>query len=122
MPVGILLIENHDLSRRNMAAYLESFGYSVTETGDGEEAVKLIQDIKYDVVITDLQLDCMVNGLDILAHHKKVSPEARGILITAFGSTEVKEQAASLNVIYLEKPIQLSQLVALLNPVPQLDS
>ena len=118
MSVGILLIENHDLSRRNMAAYLERFGYSVTETGDGEEAVKLIQDIRYDVVITDLQLECMVNGLDILAHHKKVSPEAMGILMTAFGSDEAKEQAASLDAIYLEKPIQLSHLVALLNPAP----
>jgi CheY-like chemotaxis protein len=118
MPIGILLIENHDLSRRNMAVYLESFGYSVTETGDGEEAVKLIQDIKYDVVITDLQLECMVNGIDILTHHKKVSPEARGILMTAFGSNEAKEQAASLNAIYLEKPIQLSHLVALLSTAP----
>jgi CheY-like chemotaxis protein len=118
MPVGILLIENNDLSRRNMAAYLESFGYSVTETGDGEEAVKLIRDIKYDVVITDLQLECMVNGLDLLSYHKKVSPEAKGILITAFGSAEAKEQAASLDVIYLEKPIQLSQLVALLESPP----
>ena len=122
MPVAILLIENHDLSRRNMAAYLESFGYSVTETGDAEEAIKLIQDIKYDVVITDLQLESMVNGLDILAHHKKASPEGKGILMTAFGSTEAKERAALLNATYLEKPIQLSHLVALLNPVPQVES
>ena len=118
MPVGVLLIENHDLSRRNMAQYLESFGYSVTETGDGEEAIKLIQDIKFDVVITDLQLECMVNGLDILSHHKKVSPEGRGILMTAFGSDEAKQQTAALDAVYLEKPIQLSQLVAILNNPP----
>lgn len=118
MPLGILLIENNDLSRRNMAAYLESFGYSVTQTGDGEEAIKLIRDIKYDVVITDLQLECMVNGLDILAQHKKASPEAKGILMTAFGSEDAREQAASLDAIYLEKPIQLSELVTLLNGPP----
>lgn len=118
MPMAILLIENNDLSRRNMAAYLKSFGYSVTDTGDGEEAIKLIRDIKYDAVITDLQLECMVTGLDILAHHKNASPEAKGILMTAFGTEEAKEQAASLDVIYLEKPIQLSQLVALLDVSP----
>jgi CheY-like chemotaxis protein len=115
MPIGVLLIENHDLSRHNMAVYLESFGYSVTETGDGEEAIKLIQDIKYDVVITDLQLECMVSGLDILSHHRRVCPEGKGILMTAFGSDEAKEQAVLLDAIYLEKPIQLSQLVALLS-------
>jgi DNA-binding NtrC family response regulator len=118
MPIGILLIENNELSRRNMAAYLESFGYSVTETGDGEEAVKLIQDIKYDVVITDLQLECRVNGIEILMHHKKASPEARSILMTGFGSDDAKAQAASLNAIYLEKPIQLGDLINLVGAVP----
>jgi DNA-binding NtrC family response regulator len=60
----------------------------------------------------------MVNGLDILAQHKKASPEAKGILMTAFGSEEAKEQAALLDAIYLEKPIQLSELVNLLNGPP----
>jgi CheY-like chemotaxis protein len=118
MPIGVLLIENNELSRRNMAAYLESFGYSVTETGDGEEAIKLIQDIKYDVVITDLQLECMVNGIDILTRHKKASPEARSILMTGFGSDDAKAKAASLDAIYLEKPIQLGNLINLLNIAP----
>lgn len=112
--VSILLIENNSLSRQNMAAFLESFGYLVTQTEDGEEAVKLINDIKFDVVITDLQLQCMVNGLDILACHKKVSPEAKSFLITAFGSDDVRKQAASLGATYVEKPIRLSELVALL--------
>jgi CheY-like chemotaxis protein len=115
MPVGILLIENNDASRRNIAAYLESFGYSVTDTGDGEEAVKLIRDIQYDVVITDLQLECMVNGIEILAHHKKASPEGRSILMTGFGSDDAKAQAASLDAVYLEKPIQLGNLIALVS-------
>jgi CheY-like chemotaxis protein len=117
IPVRVLLIENNNLSRHNMAAFLESFGYSVTETGDGEEAIKLIKDIKFDVVITDLQLECMVNGLDILVCHKKASPEGKSFLITAFGSDEVKEQAALMGAVYLDKPIQLSDLVALLNTV-----
>jgi CheY-like chemotaxis protein len=115
MPASILLIENNNLSRQNMAAFLQSFGYLVTETEDGEEALKLIKDIKFDVVITDLQLECMVSGLDILAQHKKVSPDAKSFLITAFGSDEVKQQAAQLGAIYLDKPIRLIDLVGLLN-------
>ncbi len=111
MPVSILLIENNNLSRRNIAAYLESFGYLVSETEDGEEALKLIKDIKFDVVITDLRLDGMVNGLDLLACYKEVCPDGRSFLITAFGSNQVKEKAMSLGAVYLEKPIQLSELV-----------
>jgi DNA-binding response OmpR family regulator len=114
IPTSILLIENNSLSRQNMAAFFENFGYQVTQTEDGEEAVKLINDIKFDVVITDLQLQCMVSGLDILASHKKVSPEAKTFLITAFGSDEVSQEAASLGAIYVEKPIRLSELLALL--------
>lgn len=115
VPISILLIENNTLSRQNMAAFFENFGYQVTQTEDGEEAIKLIHDIKFDVVITDLQLQCMVDGLDILACHKKVSPEAKSFLITAFGSDEVKKQAASFGAIYVEKPIRLSELLPLLH-------
>ncbi len=115
MPISVLLIENNNLSRQNMATFLESFGYSVTETGDGEEAIKLIKDIKFDVVITDLQLECMVDGLDILACHLKASPNARSFLMTAFGTDQVRQQVASMGAVYLEKPIQLSDVVALLD-------
>jgi DNA-binding response OmpR family regulator len=113
IPTSILLIENNSLSRQNMAVFFENFGYQVTQTEDGEEAVKLINDIKFDVVITDLQLQCMVSGLDILASHKKVSPEAKTFLITAFGSDEVSQEAASLGAIYVQKPIRLSELLTL---------
>jgi CheY-like chemotaxis protein len=114
VPVSVLLIENNNLSRQNMAAFLQSFGYSVTETGDGEEAIKLIKDIKFDVVITDLQLECMVDGLEILACHQQASPSARSFLMTAFGTDAVKQQVTSMGAYYLEKPIQLSEVVALL--------
>jgi DNA-binding NtrC family response regulator len=57
----------------------------------------------------------MVSGLDVLAQHKKVSPDAKSFLITAFGSDEVKQQAAQLGAIYLDKPIKLIDLVGLLN-------
>lgn len=112
--MSVLLIENNDLSRQNMATFLQRFGYSVTETGDGEEAIKLIKDIKFDVVITDLQLECMVDGLDILVCHQKASPNARSFLMTAFGTDQVRQQVASMGAVYLEKPLQLSDVVALL--------
>lgn len=117
LPMSVLLIENNNLSRQNMAAFLQRFGYSVTETGDGEEAIKLIKDIKFDVVITDLQLECMVDGLDILACHRKASPKARSFLMTAFGTDQVREQVASMGAVYLEKPIQLSDVAALLEDI-----
>lgn len=111
MQSSILLIENNNLSRRNIAAFLENCGYLVSETEDGDEALKLIKDITFDVVITDLRLDGMVTGLDILACHKQVSPDGKSFLITAFGTDQVKEKALSLGAIYLEKPIQLTDLV-----------
>ncbi|MDP2603761.1 MAG: response regulator [Deltaproteobacteria bacterium] len=111
MASSILLIENNNLSRRNIAAFLEGCGYLVSETEDGDEALKLIKDIAFDVVITDLRLDGMVNGLDILECHKQVCPDGKSFLITAFGTDQVKERAMSLGAIYLEKPIQLNDLV-----------
>jgi CheY-like chemotaxis protein len=65
----ILLVEDHSVSRRNMAGFLTRNGYQVVEAPTGEEAVQLIKDVDhFSVVITDLRMPGTVNGLDVLAY------------------------------------------------------
>jgi DNA-binding NtrC family response regulator len=75
MPATILLVEDNSLSRRNMMIFFKTHGYDVLEAQRGEEALKLIRDVdNFDVVMTDLRMPGMVDGLEVLRVQNEVSP------------------------------------------------
>mgnify|MGYP003575685525 FL=1 len=112
MPATILLVEDNPLARRNMTLFFKTHGYEVLEAQRGEEALKLIRDVdNFDVVITDLRMPGMVDGLEVLRVQNEVSPGTKTILVTAYGSNQIKFQAAELGAVYLDKPVQLDDLL-----------
>ncbi|ODN43282.1 response regulator transcription factor [Piscirickettsia litoralis] len=69
----------------------------------GEEAIHLIDKVVIDAVITDLRM-YNVDGLEVLRHVKKVQPNARRVLFTAFsGDPGVKEAIESDVIDFLIK-------------------
>ena len=113
MPTRVLLVEDDTLTRRNTALYLRRSQIEVDEAANGEEAVRLITSIdKYDVLISDLRMTGLTDGMDVINCQLQVSPRTLCILVTAFGSAQVQKQAQDLNVIYLEKPILLADLLS----------
>ena len=68
--------------------------------------------INFDVVISDLRLPGNINGLDVLRHHSKTLPGKRLVLVTAFGSNDVRVAAEELGALYIEKPISMIALLA----------
>jgi CheY-like chemotaxis protein len=112
VPTRVLLVEDDTLTRRNVATYLRRSQFDVAEAANGDEAVRLIKAIdNYDVVITDLRMPGMTNGIDVLMVQQQISPGTACVLTTAFGNDHVQEQAHSLGAVYLEKPISLPELL-----------
>jgi CheY-like chemotaxis protein len=112
MPPAILVVDDNRLARQNIAGFLVRNGYAVTEAETGEHAIQVIRDIDhFDVVITDLRMPGSINGLDVLEYQAGVSPGRCAILITAFGSDQIREQAEALGAVYMDKPIRLNQLL-----------
>jgi DNA-binding NtrC family response regulator len=117
-PTRVLLVEDDTLTRRNVATYLRLSQFDVKEAANGEEAVRLIKAIdNYDVVITDLRMPGITNGLDVLTVQQQISPGTACVLATAFGNDHVQKQAHSMGVVYLEKPISLIELVSTISNV-----
>ena len=112
MTATILLVEDNSLARRHMVLLFKTHGYEVLEAQRGEDALRLIRDIdNFDVVITDLRMPGVVDGLEVLRVQNEVSPGTKTILVTAYGSNQIKFQAAALGAVYLDKPIQLDDLL-----------
>jgi CheY-like chemotaxis protein len=113
MPTRVLLVEDDILTRRNTAIYLRRAQMEVDEAANGDEAIHLITSIdQYDVLISDLRMPGISDGMDVIACQQRISPGTSCILVTAYGSAQVQKRAEDLDVIYLEKPVSLPELLS----------
>ena len=85
--------------------------YQVETAGSGTEALEKLEQKHYDLLISDLRMPDM-SGLELIRHVKVKYPETKTILVTAYGSNEVWEEAHKLNISRsLTKPVNISDLL-----------
>ena len=64
MPIRVVLSDNHALVRQGLKALLEREGFQVTEeASDGQEAVRLVPQVRPDIAILDVSMP-ILNGID----------------------------------------------------------
>lgn len=108
----ILLVEDEDGLRTITAQLLRQRGYIVTEAGDGEEALEILEDNsgQFDLLISDVVMPIM-DGPTLLKEAKPYLGDARVIFMSGyaeqdFGQVLEKDRAIS----FLPKPFELVQL------------
>ena len=83
----------------------------VAETGDGQDAVRLVRELSPDVLIMDLMLTRM-DGMEVLAEVNALSRKPRVLVLSSFARDVVAEQAAAQGADYfIVKPCRLSSVV-----------
>lgn len=89
----------------------------VAEAADGIEAMKLISEIKPDILILDLVLP-LKNGIDILNEIAEISPKTKIVVISSLDDAATVSKAKTLGAIeYLIKPFTKAQLVNAINEI-----
>ncbi|NVM20827.1 MAG: response regulator [Desulfobacterales bacterium] len=104
----ILIVDDEKSIRTLFAEELGEEGYEVITTGEGKEAMGLIDSSRPSVVVLDIRMeDC--NGLDLLQEIRNAHPELPIILNTAYDSyrEDIKSIAADY---YIVKSYDLSEL------------
>lgn len=110
----ILVVDDEAIVRESIRDWLKDSGYQVSVAESGEEALKLIQDENFGVMILDLRLPGM-NGIDVLKKVKVLKPDIKSIVITAYPTMLTQEEATRLGAIdYLVKPVFPDKLEALI--------
>lgn len=90
---------------------LASEGFDVTVANNSTAASRLINEVDFDVILTDLRM-AGKDGLELLEETKKVAPTTPVILITAFGSIDSAVQAMKLGAYdFITKSGDMSELV-----------
>ena len=88
-PIRILLVDDHALVRAGIRALIEGKpGIEViAETGDGEEALRIIGELHPDLVLLDITMPT-INGFEVLEQITKQYPQTRAIILTVHEGTE----------------------------------
>jgi two-component system response regulator PilR (NtrC family) len=106
----VLVVDDEEGMRDFLTILLQKEGYTVQAVSTGEEAMRMIADRVFDLVITDLKMPQM-DGLRVLHRIKEVDPKVGVILITAYASPETAVDAMKEGAFdYLVKPFDVEEM------------
>ena len=104
-------LSDEEIDRGLLVSVLEPLGFEVVQAASGEQAWELYQSARPDVVLLDLVLGD-IDGLEILRRIKQDAPEAKVLLMSAYGSIESAVQAMKLGGYdFIKKPFDLEEIV-----------
>ncbi|MFH0974976.1 MAG: response regulator [Spirochaetota bacterium] len=103
--VNLLLVEDDIDFRTSLAGRLSKKNCKVTAVASAEEALELVDEGKFDVIISDIKLEGM-DGIEFLSRIKTIDDDLPVILVTGYANLESARQAVALNAYnYLLKPL-----------------
>ena len=84
MTIRIVLADDHQIVRQGFKALIEKDGFKVVgEAENGQEAIRLVAELKPDVALLDIAMP-VLNGIDAAREIQKASPSTRTILLTMY--------------------------------------
>src|SRR3954469_20630755 len=112
----VLIVDDEAEIRTSLESILTEEGYIVTSAANAGEALTLIADASYDVVLLDIWLPDM-DGLDALSQIRRMDsaqiPEV--IIISGHGTIEAAVRATKLGAYdFLEKPLSIEKTLILI--------
>jgi len=108
--VKILVVDDEKSMREFLEIMLEKEGYEVSCAENGEEALEVIRNKRFDLVITDIRMQ-PIDGLEVLKQSKAISPGTAVIIISAYASAETAVVAMKEGAYdYLPKPFKIDEM------------
>lgn len=103
----ILVVDDERIAVKNLEHVLKKEGYDVVGTESGANALKLLNEQQFDVVLTDLRME-KVDGLQILRKCRELYPDTEVIMITGYATLESAVEAMKKGAFhYVAKPFKL---------------
>jgi len=112
-PKTLLIVDDEQIIRDFFADTLTE--YRILGASSGEEALEIIKRDRPDLVLLDLKMPG-IGGMETLRRIKKIDKDIGVIIMTAYGTPEIKNQALSLGADGLmAKPFELQEIKAVIN-------
>ena len=107
---NILLVDDTEDNRALISTYLSDFGADVITANNGQEAVDLVKNKNFDLILMDMQMPVM-GGLEALTEMRRLNYQNPIVMLTANALKEEKDmciEAGSND--FLVKPIEMVEL------------
>jgi len=106
----ILIVDDEKNTREGLKWALENKYLDVLLASNGEEALKIVENVSLDLAITDLKMPG-IDGMTLLSKIKEESPYTDVVLLTGHGTVESAVAAMKKGAIdYLMKPVNIDEL------------
>ena len=114
----ILVVDDEEIKRVSLVDDLVSAGFETASASHGQEAIDLLAQESFDVVITDLRMS-NIDGMELLKHIKcNGYCQTEVIMMTAFGSIPLAVEAMKLGAYnFITKPFRNEELLPLLERI-----
>jgi two-component system response regulator PilR (NtrC family) len=91
----LLVVDDERSMRELLELVLKREGYAVHTAENGTRALELVRQNVYDLIISDVKMPD-INGIELLARVREISPETMVIMITAFATVDTARKAFKL--------------------------
>jgi len=109
---NVLIVDDEEDFLETIIKRLNKRQVDASGARSGEEALELLKEKTFDVVILDVKMPGGMNGIEALREIKKIQPLAEVILLTGHASVETSIEGMKLGAFdYLLKPIKLDDLL-----------
>ncbi len=112
-PKRILIVDDEPTILLTLSYALRSNSVEVITASRLEPAEEALSRYSFDLVIVDIRMSGIlgIEGLELLSYIKRFWPKTEVIVMTAHGSSEIKEEAYGRGAnYYYEKPVDIMEL------------
>lgn len=110
----VLIVDDDPVVRNLLTKWTLESGADATAAASGEEAIRLVADAGYELILLDLMMPTL-NGVKTLAEIRRIRPEQEVVIITAYFDSEMMEEASAFGPLrILKKPVDKNALQTLL--------
>jgi len=112
--VSILVVDDNKEFCQNVADILEMEDYAITTAYDGREAVELVKQSGFDLILMDVRMPVM-DGVEAFMKIKEIAPDTSVIMVSAFAVEDLIKEALREGAFgSLKKPLDFDKLFGLI--------
>jgi DNA-binding NtrC family response regulator len=106
---GILVVDDEPSVLVTYRLILEKRGYAVRTANTSVEAIRLLHEEAYDMLLCDYSLEQEHTGFEVIEEGRRLNPKVTAVLLTGYASKETVDTATANDITVLFKPIDIEE-------------
>jgi len=113
--VKILVVDDEEAIRETLDEFLTMKGFQVAKAAHAQEALQIIEENSFDVILTDLIMPRM-NGISLTKAAREINPDAIIIVMTAYASIDHAVESMKAGAFdFIAKPFNFEHIIYVIN-------